>query len=218
MAKTVCKNCGHKNPASAAVCSNCGNFLFEEPAQPQVQATDTSREEVPQQEDESPATVTPDVVEPQVTGREETILVKGGNMSQWIGMVSAIGILLAFMVIQYSGYTLPAYSIYVFLALIFLLPSALRKLGSTIKYTQTYFVVASDNRNVTFQYEDIMNVRLGQYGRASQSLTLFFKDDKPAVILDFHSFTNFRSLVMMLTRRRIPVSRADRSNMTQPNA
>ena len=31
MAKVVCKNCGHKNPSSAAVCENCGSFMFEDP-------------------------------------------------------------------------------------------------------------------------------------------------------------------------------------------
>lgn len=210
MAKTVCKSCGHKNPASAAVCSNCGNFLFEEPEQPRQTVAETVQEDNTQQETESPEAVTPEIVQPKETGSEETILVKGGNSSQWIGMASAFGILMIFVVIQYLGYSLPSYYIYVFLALIFLLPSALRKLGTSVKFTQQDFFIPGETKNVTIEYDDIMSVKIGPYSRASQSLTIFFKNDKPGIILDFHSFTNFRTVVMMLNRRRIPVSRGDR--------
>lgn len=220
MAKIVCKNCGTKNQSSAAVCSNCGNFLFDEPVQtPQAVTESIQEENTPQSEVTS--NVAAEATEQETrtytpTGNEETILVKGGNSAQWIGMASAFGILAVFLGLTYVGFSLPTYTTYIFIVLIFVLPSALRKLSTSVKFTGTGFMIPGENQNVNFNFEDIMNVTLGQYNRGSQSLTLFFKGEQPAVTLDFHSFNNYRTLVMMFNRRRIPVTR-DRSNYTPGN-
>lgn len=204
MAKIVCKNCGQKNPSSAAACSNCGNFLIDEPMQAAKAPVQAIQEEnLPQ--DSPSEQVNQEVETRPYEGRVETINISGGKSSQWLGMGSGFAILAVFIGLEYSGVSLPSYSTYAFLALIFVLPSLLRRFTQAIKFNSTGFTIPKSNPPASFEFENIMNVKLGPYDRRDQSLTIYFKEEIPAVRMDFSSMFNFRNFVMMLSKRRIPI-------------
>ncbi len=214
MAKVVCNNCGHKNPSSAASCAKCGSFLVDDVPQTNeqpVMGVQTEESEQPQMESEHNQE---NVEARPYEGRVETVKVPGGNSSQWIGMVSGFAVLGAFLVLEYLGIPLPSYSIYIFLVLIFILPSLLRRSTSVIKFNQAGFSIPSKPELNPVSFENIMDAKLGAYTRYEQTVTLYFKNSDPALKLDFTSMMNFRSFIVMLNKRRIPILREN----SGPNA
>lgn len=218
MAKVVCNNCGHKNPSSAASCSNCGSFLVDDVPKNNYQPVSNDQPEE-QVQDSSPSAMESgtelETVETQpYNGPVETVKVPGGNSSQWLGMLSGFAVLGAFLVMQYMGVPLPSYSIYIFLALIFVLPTLLRRSTSSIRYNPAGFSIPDKPELAPVSYENIMDAKLGLYSRYEQSVTLHFKNSDPALKMDFTSMMNFRTFIVSLNRRRIPLLRENAA----PNA
>lgn len=198
MAKTTCKNCGHKNPSSAAVCTKCGSFLFDEPVQTPSQTTQVA----PAQNTDEP-----EVIETEATpyqGRIDTIKVAAGNSTQWISMIVGFALFAVFLVLSYT-ITLPSYSIYIFLVMIFVLPSLMRRSSMGVKFTPGGFSFPKTGNEEFFQFSSIDSVRIGMYDRSQQTLTLNFKDEHVPVKVDFRSIMVFRSFITALSRRRITI-------------
>lgn len=214
MAKVVCKNCGTKNPSSAVSCSNCGSFLVDDVSRTKSQPQSYTQPDVSEIEENQQESTesTPENVEARpYDGPVETVKVPGGNSTQWLSMAVTFGILGVFLALEYLGFPLPSYSIYIFLVLIFIIPSLLRRVGTSVKFNQMGFSIPDRPELEPVQFDNIMNAKLGMYSRYEQSVTLYFKGSEPALKLDFNSMTNFRSLIMMLNRRRIPIVRENRT-------
>lgn len=210
MAKVVCKNCGTKNPSSAASCSNCGSFLvddaYQKPSQPDTFTQPPAPVETEEAGGQDTQSAEPVETKPY-EGPVETVKVPGGNSVQWISMVSTVGILAVFLGMEYLKVPLPSYSIYIFLVLIFVVPTLIRRTSTPIKFSPVGFTIPNTPEVPPVSYENIMNVRLGAYSRYEQSVTLFFKDSEKPLKLNFNSMVNFRSLIVTLNRRRVPIVR-----------
>lgn len=208
MAKVVCKNCGHKNPMSASVCTNCGNFLFEEPvssptvsAPPQVTAPSGYEEQQDQSGQEEPVQETS-----SYTGPSESITVKTGSGSQALSTMGGFGVLAVILGLEYTNIiVLPSYAFWGFLLLIFVLPSVTRRYGSGVRFTTYGFSFPKAENKETFAYDNIETVVLDRYTRNDQAITLKFKQDHNPVQVDFNSIMTFNTLIRTFNRRRIPI-------------
>lgn len=216
MAKVVCKNCGHKNPSSAASCSNCGSFLYDNSPQSSPQPDNNFQPvdmQQPAVQDEQPAGET--VEAKPYDGPVETVKIAGGNTTQWLGMISSFLVLMVFFGLEFAGVSMPTYTIYVFIALIFLLPAILRTSNRSIRYSSMGFSIPDKPEIAPVDYSNIMNATLGPYTRYEQSVTLFFKNSDPALKMVFNSLMNFRTFIVAMSRRRIPIMRANAAPSTE---
>ncbi len=217
MAKVVCKNCGHKNPSSAAVCANCGNFLFEDnrPAAPEMSQTD--QESVP--EPEIQETDSANVVEPvQPTGPERTpvnIKINGGGALQQLSTLSGFVILAIFFGLEYSGYLGSYYYFFIFLVLIFAVPSLLRRFGSVIRFVGPDFTFRNTGSNETYPLMDVENIQINQYTRMDQIMTIHFRENRNPLQVEFNSMMTFGAVVTAFRRRRVPILPVNAQSNTQ---
>lgn len=219
MAKTVCKNCGHKNPASAAVCENCGSFMFEEPKQPSQQASTQAPPDYTQDEQEPEQETTPasQYYDDSSSSQQEpvTIKVSGGGAAQQFSTLSGFIILGAFFVLEYMGLLLNFYYFFVFLVLIFAVPTLIRRTTSVIRFNGYNFNFRNASVPESYPVSDIENVKIGQYDRMDQSLTINFKEGKTPLRVEFNSIMAFRSVVVAFSRRRIPIIPANAQQKNQ---
>lgn len=214
MAKIVCKNCGQKNPSYAAACSNCGNFLVDEPTGgSSTPAREIHEENAPESIEQTVATQTTDEEEEEpeqetttYTGRAETISVTSGNSRQYLSMIVGFAIFGAFIVLYYIVKNIPDYSLFIFMVLIFVVPTYIRRGASGVKFSAGGFSFPKTDNEEMFAYTDIENVKVGKYDKYDQSLTLFFKENHAPVKVNFRSFMAFRSLIVALNRRRVPIT------------
>ena len=207
MAKTVCKNCGHKNPSSASVCENCGNFLFEEPKPVSSGVSQTAPvvEQETQMQETEPGNMQ---AQPENTTSQQapvTIKVSGGGILQQLSTLSGFAILGVFFVMEYMGFLLDAYYFVIFLALIFAVPTLLRKVGSVITFSGLNFSFRNSGSADMYPLTEVDNVKIDQYNRVDQTMTINFRDSRPPLQVEFNSIMAFRSVIVAFSRRRIPI-------------
>ena len=206
VAKIVCKKCGHKNPASAVSCSNCGSFLVPETgvnisADSTVATAPTfpkfrvSEQEPAQSSSQSGSTT-------------EAIEVMSSNSAQTLALLIALVVFVIFIYFEYT-ISLPWYYFYFFLVLIFLIPTVLRRSASGVRFTNTGFYFPKSTSQEIFPYGSISYLRIGDYDRVQQSLTLNFNEQRPPVRVEFRSMSMFRLFLGMMNRRRILILNKD---------
>ena len=218
MAKVVCKNCGHKNPSSAAVCENCGNFLFEDnrTAEPKLAEPTTEIDQEPAIQE----TTTTNVAEPEQTVYPEktpvTIRINGGGAAQQLSTLSGFAILAAFFALEYLGILRDYYYFFVFLVLIFAVPTLLRRVGSVVQFYGPDFRFKNAENNESYPLMDVENIQINQYNRMDQILTIHFRENKTPLQVEFNSMLTFGSVITAFRRRRIPVIPANAPAGNQP--
>lgn len=198
MATIVCSNCGYKNKASTMICTNCGNLLSES------QPVFTNPESVPAPVSNIQNERTNEPSSPQTGGTMINISSRKGII-RWIPQIISAIVLVIFIVLEYLG-QLPYYSFYVFLIIIFILPSLMRGIGTGIKFSAYGFRVEQGSTNDRFNYSDIENAKIDNSMPGLSSMTLSFSNNHSPVTMNFDSVGTFRMLIMQLRRRRIPVS------------
>ena len=216
MAKVVCKNCGHKNPSSAAVCENCGSFMFEDP-KPAVSGTAPS---APQNIEQEPQQVTvPDNSPPQPVDQAprqapETIRVTGSGILQQMSTFVGFLILGVFFILEYNGYLSNMYYFLIFFVLILAVPTLMRTATSVVKFNGPNFTFRGSANSGSYDIKDVENITIDQYNKQDQTMTINFKTNQPPLQVEFNSVTTFRSAIVAFTRRRIvviPMSRTQNS-------
>ena len=217
MAKVVCKNCGHKNPSSAAVCENCGNFMFEDnqPAAPVASQTVQENVQEPEVQETVPANVAESVQQTVPERAPVTIKVSGGAATQQLSTLSGFAILAVFFVLEYMGFLQNIYYFFVFLVLIFVVPSLLRRIGSVIQFIGPDFKFRKSGNNETYPLMDVENIQINQYNRMDQIMTIHFRENRAPLQVEFNSMMTFGTVVTAFRRRRIPVLPANASANTQ---
>ena len=215
MVKVVCKNCGHKNPSSAAVCENCGSFMFEEPkpaGSGSVSSVPQSTEQEPQQETEPQYPSQSVDQPPQQT--PETIRITGSGVLQQLSTLVGFLILGVFFVLEYMGYLLNMYYFVIFFVLIIAVPSLMRMATSVVKFNGPNFAFRDSPSSGSFEITDVENITIDQYNKQDQTMTINFKTNHPPLQVEFNSIATFRSVIVTFTRRRIvviPMSRTQNS-------
>ena len=217
MAKVVCKNCGHKNPSSAAVCENCGSFMFEEPKP----ATSANAPSAPQNVEPEPQQVGEQQSAPAgpfETSNQpapETITVNGKGILQQLSTVIGFAILAIFFVLEYQGYLLSIYYFVIFLVLIIAVPTLLRMAASVIRFNGPNFSFRTSSSPGSYPLSDVENITIDRYNRQDQTMTINFKVNRPPLQVEFNSIMAFRSVIVAFSRRRIvviPPSRTQNSS------
>ena len=207
MAKVVCKNCGHKNPSSAAVCANCGSFMFEEPKPAGSGSTASVAQNTvqePQQEVEPP-NFTPQPVDQSPQRAPETIRIAGSGILQQMSTLVGFLILGVFFVLEYMGYLLNFYYFIIFFVLIIAVPTLMRMATSVIKFTGPNFSFRGSSSQESYSITDVENVTIDQYNRQDQTITINFKVNRPPLQVEFTSIAAFRTVIVAFSRRRIVV-------------
>ena len=216
MAKVVCKNCGHKNPSSAAVCENCGSFMFEDP-KPAVSGSAPSApqniEQEPQQATE-PDSYPSQSVDQSPKQAPETIRVTGSGVLQQMSTFVGFIILGVFFILEYNGYLSNMYYFLIFFVLILAVPTLMRTATSVVKFNGPNFTFRGSPNSGSYDIKDVENITIDQYNKQDQTMTINFKTNQPPLQVEFNSVTTFRSAIVSFTRRRIvviPMSRTQNS-------
>lgn len=144
----------------------------------------------------------------------ETIKVSGGGLAQQMSTFSGFIILGIFLVLEFLGFLLNFYYFLLFLVLIFVVPTAIRRSTSVIQFTGQDFLFKHTGSADTYPLMDIENVKIDHYNRMDQTLTINFREGRPPLQVEFNSFVAFRSVLTAFNRRRIPIL----NSMAQSNA
>ena len=207
MAKVVCKNCGHKNPSSASVCANCGNFLFEDPkpVSSGLSQQATPNVEEPQMQETAPGNLPAQPENSSYSQTPVTIKVSGGGILQQLSTLSGFAILGIFFALEYLGLLLDFYYFIIFLVLIFAVPTLLRKVGSVVTFSSYGFTFRNSGNAEPYPLAEVENIKIDHYNRMDQAMTINFRDSRPPLQVEFNSIMAFRTVITAFIRRRIPI-------------
>lgn len=219
MAKVICKNCGHKNPSSAAVCENCGSFMFEEPepvgAGGTAPVAQSTTQEPPQAVEPQNYPSQPFDQSPQQAA--DTIRIAGSGLFQQLSTLVGFLILGVFFILEYMGYLLNFYYFIIFFVLIIAVPTLMRMATSVIKFSGPNFSFRGSSSQQSYSITDVENVTIDQYNRQDQTITINFKVNRPPLQVEFSSIAAFRSVIVAFSRRRIVVIPPSRTQ-NNPNS
>lgn len=207
MAKVVCKNCGHKNPSSASVCENCGNFMFDEPQPVAPTITQNAPSNIQEQAVQDAAVTSPTTQDTGFASQQQPVAIKvsGSGALQQLSTLSGFIILGLFFLFEFMGYLLNFYYFLVFLVLIFVVPTLLRRAGSIVRFMGPDFAFRNSGSAESYPLMDVENIKINQYNRMDQMLTINFRENRPPLQVEFNSIMAFRSVVVAFSRRRIPI-------------
>lgn len=202
MPSKVCPNCGHKNKASESICTQCGNFLDDvKPASPMPA-------DAPVQQ---PKEATPDnVPEPDEvrTTRSvgKTITIRSGSeFYRYVPIIFSAVILVIYIVLDIFVIQ-SIYLFFVFLLLIFVIPSLARNWFSPVKMFTGGFRVPSDGNYESFYFREIDSAEVVNPTPGVQMVTLSLNQGEQQVTLDFEKIYPLRMLLTQLNRRKIPIN------------
>ena len=167
MAKVVCKNCGHKNPSSAAVCENCGSFMFEDPKPAGSGSAPSAPQNIEQEAEQAtvPENSLPQPVDQAPRQAPETIRVAGSGILQQMSTFVGFIILGVFFILEYNGYLSNMYYFLIFFVLILAVPTLMRTATSVVKFNGQNFTFRGSANSGSYDIKDVENITIDQYNK-----------------------------------------------------
>ncbi|MBX8632494.1 MAG: zinc ribbon domain-containing protein [Thermoplasmata archaeon YP2-bin.285] len=208
MAKKVCPNCGYSNKAKATVCSNCGYYLLDDQfssRRNEIQAPSTSYNPAVQPYQAASASQTVSQANAGMDGSRVIMVHTKGGIYRWLPTIASFIPLAIFIALE-SVIALPAYSFIIFIVAIFVLSPLARRLTGGVQFYARGFRLMDNGRPEIFDYRNIESAKVDSKTPGLHSVTLSFRNGEKPLTIDFDSMSSFRTMLMQLSRRRIPLS------------